>query len=87
MHVAYKYYSCYCRNECSVIEAGVNGAAIAGKTVGTVIVSFIGFISFLEAIDGILGWVGGKVGYGTLSYQVKFISVTIESEVLKHNDY
>ena len=54
----------------SLVEAGVNGALIAGKTVATVVVSFIGFLSLLEYVDTFLGWSGDKVGYPNLSYQV-----------------
>ena len=54
----------------SIIEAAVNGATMAGKTIGTVVVNFVGFLGLVEFVDTILGWAGGKVGYEELSYKV-----------------
>ncbi len=57
-------------DETNVIEAGANGASVAGKTVVAVVVNYIGFLGILAFIDAFLSWAGENVGYSELSFQV-----------------
>jgi len=56
-------------DETNVIEASANGASIAGKTVATVVVNYIGFLGLLGFINAFLTWFGMNVGFSELSFQ------------------
>ena len=58
------------RIETNVIEAAANGAAVAGKTVAAVTVNLLAFLSVLAFINATLSWIGGRVGYPELSFEV-----------------
>ena len=53
-----------------MIEAAANGAAVAGKTVAAVTVNLLAFLSVLAFINATLSWIGGRVGYPELSFEV-----------------
>ena len=57
--------------ETNVIEAGANGASVAGQTVVAVLVNFLAFLSLLTFINTTLSWLGGRVGYAELSFEVR----------------
>ncbi|ELU12189.1 hypothetical protein CAPTEDRAFT_123339 [Capitella teleta] len=56
--------------ETNVIEAGANGATVAGSTVVAVVVNFIAFLGLLAFINATLSWAGGRVGFPELSFEV-----------------
>lgn len=56
--------------EVNVFEAGANGAAVAAKTVSAVVASYIAFMSILAFINATLSWLGGRVGFSELSFEV-----------------
>lgn len=60
-----------CSEETNVIEAGANGASVAGQTVVAVLVNFIAFLSLLAFINATLSWIGGRVGFPELSFEVR----------------
>ena len=69
----------YSRQERNVFEAAANGSAIAGRTVMTVVVNYISFMSILYFVDATLGWLGGRVGYTDLDFEVRnFLKATGE---------
>jgi len=55
--------------ETNVIEAGANGATVAGKTVVAVVVNYIGFLGLLGFINAFLSWIGKNVGFAELSFE------------------
>jgi len=55
--------------ETNVIEAGANGATVAGKTVVAVVVNYIGFLGLLGFINAFLSWIGQNVGFADLSFE------------------
>ena len=54
-----------------MFEACANGAAVAGKTVAAVVTNYIAFMALLAWVNATLSWIGGRVGYGELSFEVK----------------
>ena len=62
------------REEINVFEAAANGAAIASKTVAAVLGCYIAFLSMLAFINATLSWLGGRVGYEELSFDVSSVS-------------
>jgi pyrimidine nucleoside transport protein len=56
--------------EVNVFEAGANGAAVAAKTVAAVVSSYIAFMSILAFINATLSWLGGRVGFSELSFEL-----------------
>lgn len=65
--------------EVNVFEAGANGAAVAAKTVSAVVASYIAFMSILAFINATLSWLGGRVGFPELSFEVLSSDVTLRS--------
>jgi len=59
---------CY-SDDINVFEAAANGAAVAAKTVGAVVSSYIAFMSILAFINATLSWLGGRVGFPQLSFE------------------
>ena len=59
------------RGESNVFEACANGAAVAGKTVAAVVTNYIAFMALLAWVNATLSWLGGRVGYGELSFEVR----------------
>ena len=53
-----------------MFEACANGATIAGKTVAAVMVNYIAFLGLLAWINATLAWLGDRVGYENLSFEV-----------------
>jgi nucleoside permease NupC len=58
-------------DEINVFEATANGAAVASKTVAAVIGCYIAFLSLLAFINAVLSWLGGRVGFPELSFEVR----------------
>ncbi|CAH1792803.1 unnamed protein product [Owenia fusiformis] len=56
--------------EKNVIESASNGAKAAGKTVTAVVISFIFMLSAIEFLNATLKWIGERVGYGDLTFQL-----------------
>jgi len=50
----------------------VNGAEVAGRTGAVVLVNFIAFLSLLEFVDSVLFYIGSRVGYDDLNYNVRW---------------
>ena len=67
---------CLCRDseEVNVFEAGASGAAVAAKTVSVVVAGYIAFMSILAFVNATLSWLGGRVGYSELSFEVSTCS-------------
>ena len=59
-----------CSDDINVFEAAANGAAVASKTVAAVVSSYIAFLSMLAFINESLSWIGGRVGFPELSFEV-----------------
>lgn len=57
-------------DEVNVFEAGANGAAVAAKTVASVVASYIAFMSILAFINATLSWLGGRVGFEELRFEL-----------------
>jgi pyrimidine nucleoside transport protein len=57
-------------DDVNVFEAAANGAAVASKTVGAVIACYIAFLSMLAFINATLSWLGGRVGFPELSFEL-----------------
>ena len=64
------------REEINVFEACANGVAVAGKTVATVLLNYIAFMSLLAWLNATLAWLGGRVGYPELSFEVRIKDVS-----------
>ena len=59
-------------DDSNVFEAAANGAAVASKTVAAVISCYIAFLSMLALINATLSWLGGRVGFPELSFEVRY---------------
>jgi len=59
------------RQESNLIEALSVGATTAVKLVAYVVVNLIAFISVLAFLDAALGYLGARVNFPELSFQVK----------------
>jgi len=57
-------------DDINVFEAAANGAATAAKTVGAVVSCYIAFLSILAFINETLSWLGGRVGFPELSFEL-----------------
>ena len=65
-----KCHPYFCSGETNVFEACANGATVAGKTVAAVMVNYIAFLGLLAWINATLAWLGERVGYPELSFEV-----------------
>ena len=72
------------RNDINIFEAAANGAAVAGKTVGTVIINYIAFLGLLAWINAILFWLGDMVGFPYLSFEVNLLRIEYGDLCLHH---
>jgi pyrimidine nucleoside transport protein len=60
-------------DDINLFEAAANGASVASKTVGAVVGCYIAFLSMLAFLNATLSWLGGRVGFEELSFEVSFI--------------
>ncbi|KAL3857988.1 hypothetical protein ACJMK2_012607 [Sinanodonta woodiana] len=58
--------------EVNILEAVSVGAADAIKLVAYVVVNLIAFLAFLTLLDSFMSYLGGRVGYPKLSFQMTF---------------
>ncbi|CAL8293715.1 unnamed protein product [Boreogadus saida] len=56
--------------ERSVLEAASNGASASIGLIANIVVNLISFLAILEFINAILRWMGGMVGYPSISFQL-----------------
>ncbi|CAL8355856.1 unnamed protein product [Lota lota] len=57
-------------DERNVLEAASNGASMCIGLVANIAVNLIAFLAILEFINAILRWLGGMVGYPSISFQL-----------------
>ncbi|KAK3587596.1 hypothetical protein CHS0354_032797 [Potamilus streckersoni] len=58
--------------EVNILEAVSVGAADAIKLVAYVVVNLIAFLAFLTLLDSSMSYLGGRVGYPQMSFQIIF---------------
>lgn len=53
-----------------MFEVVANGSMVASQTVVAVVVNFISFLGILAFVNATLGWIGTRVGFDGLTFEV-----------------
>ncbi|XP_034032407.1 sodium/nucleoside cotransporter 1 [Thalassophryne amazonica] len=59
-----------CGDERNILEAASSGASVAVGLAANIAANLIAFLAILEFINSALGWLGGMVGYPSITFQL-----------------